>query len=422
MSLCEKDCDYIKYDNNTKKVLCECFTKSSLPILSDIKINKDKLINNFIDIKTTTNLELMKCYKRVFNLEDLKYNIGNYILISIIFLEIILAIIFKIKGYNKIKNLINKIIQNKNKNETTNINIENKNKKKTKNNRVKKVKNNPPKIKKIMKKLKKKDDITNNNNNMTSSKIEFKNTSKNISRNLNIINNKIKNNKIKFIKYNDYELNNLLYREALKTDKRTYFQYYFSLLKMKQLLIFTFYTNNDYNSRIIKIYLFIFSFALYLTINALFFNDSTIHQIYKDKGTFNFIHQIQKILYSSVTSSLINSIINYLSLSEKNIIKIKNEKNKIEKKKILKCLKIKFILFYIISFLFLLLFWYYLSSFCAIFKNTQIHLIKDTLISYGLSLLYPFILNLFPGIFRIPSLKSNKKECLYKLSKYLQLI
>ena len=75
-----------------------------------------------------------------------------------------------------------------------------------------------------------------------------------------------------------------------------------------------------------------------------------------------------------------------------------------------------------ISFLFLLFFWYYISMFGAIYKNTQIHLLKDILIGFGLSLLFPFIIYLFPGIFRILSLSSgkNRKEYLYNFSKFLQ--
>ena len=92
--------------------------------------------------------------------------------------------------------------------------------------------------------------------------------------------------------------------------------------------------------------------------------------------------------------------------------------------KLLKCLIIKFILFFIITLLFLIIFWYYLSCFCAVYKNTQIHLIKDVLISFGISLMYPFGLNLFPGIFRISSLRDEKKnqKCLYNFSKIIQLI
>ena len=156
------------------------------------------------------------------------------------------------------------------------------------------------------------------------------------------------------IKYNDYEMNNLVYEKALEIDNRTYFQYYISLIKRKELIIFIFYTNDDYNSRKIKISLLLFSFSLYYTVNCLFFNDETMHQIYQDKGQFNFIYQLPKIIYSTITSSVINVIINYLSLSEKNILKIKN--NNENTQKVIKCLNFRFILFYILNYVFLIFF------------------------------------------------------------------
>ena len=240
-----------------------------------------------------------------------------------------------------------------------------------------------------------------------------------------ILNNKnvIDNKSIE--EYNDYELNSLNYEKALEIDKRTYCQYYFSLLKVKHLLIFTFYTNTDYNSRIIKLSLFIFSFALFLTINALFFTDSTMHKIYENHGIFNFVYQLPKILYSTIISAIINAIVKFLSLSEKNILQIKNEKTNVDiiSMKIIKKLKIKLLLFYILIILFLLFFWFYLSCFCAVYTNTQYHLIKDTLISFGLSLIYPFGINLLPGIFRISSLsdQNKSKKYIYIISKVIQI-
>ena len=127
-------------------------------------------------------------------------------------------------------------------------------------------------------------------------------------------------------------------------------------------------------------------------------------------------------------SSVINAFLKSLSLSEKNILEIKQEKciyNLDKKSKnILKSLNIKFKCFFIISFIFLLFFWYYVSCFCAIYKNTQLHLIKDSIISFGLSLLYPLCIYLLPGIFRIPSLRTPKKDrqSMYKFSKIFQLI
>ena len=62
--------------------------------------------------------------------------------------------------------------------------------------------------------------------------------------------------------------------------------------------------------------------------------------------------------------------------------------------------------------------------FCAIYSNRQIHLIKDTLSSFILSLIEPFCLLLIPGLFRIPALsnKYNKGNVLYKFSQMIQII
>ena len=132
-------------------------------------------------------------------------------------------------------------------------------------------------------------------------------------------------------------------------------------------------------------------------------------------------------IYSSLICSVINTLIKSLSLSQRNILAIKYLGNNrgLEKKanSMINCLKIKFRLFFILTFFISILFWYYLGCFCAVYKNTQLHLIKDTLISFGLSLIYPFWFYLFPGTFRIPSLNSKKnKELCYKFSKIIQSI
>ena len=232
--------------------------------------------------------------------------------------------------------------------------------------------------------------------------------------------------KLQLSNYNDYEINNLLYTEAIGIDNRTYMQYYWSLIKQKHLVIFTFYTSNDYNSRIIKVCLFFFNFGLYITVSALFFNYKTMHKIYEDNGSFNFIYQIPQIIYSTIISSLINILVKTLSLTQKNILELKNNKENIISKEnsLMGCLKIKFVIFFFLSFILLCFFWFYLACFCCIYPNTQIHLIKDSSISFALSLIYPFFMNLFPGFFRIPSLKAEKKdkECLYKFSQIIQLI
>ena len=239
--------------------------------------------------------------------------------------------------------------------------------------------------------------------------------------------NRIENN-VQYKNLNDEELNTLDYSIALKIDKRTYFQYYWSLLKKKHLILFTFYPNNDYNLPSIKIFLFLVSFSLYFTINGFFFNDDTMHKINEDNGNFNLLYQLPQIFYSSVVSAIINMILKQLSLSEKNILALKGGKNYNKtlqySKSIKRCLATKFIIFFILSYLFLLFFWYFIACFCGVYVNTQILLIKDTLISFGLSMLYPFGLDLIPGFFRIPALRASKKDkkCIYKISLIIALV
>ena len=212
---------------------------------------------------------------------------------------------------------------------------------------------------------------------------------------------------------------------AFKYDKRTFLQYYTSLLLSKHILLFSFYPVDDYNIRIIKVTLFFFAFDIYFAVNTFFFNDSTIHQIYEDSGEYNLSYFMPKILFSFIISYFIISLIRYFSLSERFLIDLRNEENlsKVDDivKKTKRCLIIKYIIFYVLCFIFLTFFWFYLSSFCAIFENTQIYVIKNTFISLETSILFPFIYELLPCVLRIYSLK-KRNEFIYKLSKIIQLV
>ena len=89
-----------------------------------------------------------------------------------------------------------------------------------------------------------------------------------------------------------------------------------------------------------------------------------------------------------------------------------------EVKKAIKYITIKVVLFFIVSIILLFGFWYYLSAFCAVYYNSQIPLLNDNIASFLTSMIYPFLLDLIPVIFRIISL-TNKMKCLYIFSKIL---
>jgi len=273
--------------------------------------------------------------------------------------------------------------------------------------------------------------ISQNNLNNLLNKSKFKNFSKFNLDNLTKVkankNNKIIKNE-KIFSMNDQELNSLDYKKALIYDKRTYFQYYFSLLKKKHMILFAFIPSNDYNLQYLKISLLFLSFSLSLNINGFFFSDKTMNKIYQDQGVVNYLYQLAEILYTTIISAVITLVLKKLSLIEDNILKIKKQKNAYKAMEMVrdtkKCIKIQFIIFFFFSFLLLFFFWYFISCFCGVYVNTQIILLNDTLISFGLSMIYPFGLNLLPGIFRIPALRDKKKgkECMYTISRYISLI
>ena len=413
MSLCEVNCEYKGYNLRNNIVECECGIKT----IKNFFENKNKLFNEFKNVKKIINLDLIKCHKTLFSIQGLKYNIGSYIIFSIMIISIIFSLFFCIKGYHYLTCRINYMI-----NILPNI-LKNKNQ----------IEENKQNKRNVLFQFQDETEENQNNNILTLNKNEVYhlNNINNIIETINKENddevNKAKKKKKKIKIYlNDYERNNLEYQKALKIDKRSFLNYYISLLKMKHIIIFTFFIKSDYNSRPIKIILFLLSFSFFYTMNALFFTDSTIHQIYIDQGIYDFIYQLPQIVYSTIISTVINAVISYLSLTEESISELRKNRTKekeTELKKLIKCIYIKYIIFFILNFLFLGFMWYYLATFCAVYKNTQMFLLKDTLLSFTSSLVYPFLYNLIPGLFRIPALRAKNKNryCLYKFSQFLEM-
>ena len=434
MSLCEDNCDLIDYNSETKKAICNCNVKATIS-LSKAVLDKDQFFKNFIDLESIANFDVVKCYKLIFT-KRIKNNIGNFILAFIICIHIILLIVFLAKGYKSFMSQVNIIINGtkkrrestkKEKKENISIPPKRKGRQRESNNKGIEVYNklsaedSSTKNELFMKLIREKNKVDLDKKEtkkfMLSSSIKT-NAPQNTK-----CENKIINYEPSIIELNDFEINSLSYINAIKIDKRTFFQIYISFIRTKHIFIFAFFVYNDFNSSIIKICLFFFGFALYFTVNTLFFTDSTMHKIYEDGGMFNTFYQIPQILYSTFISAIINSIIKSLSLSEKDVLGIKNNKDNRKKiiKKAFKCLITKFIFFFVLCFIFLFAFWFYISCFCAVYINTQKHLIKDTFICFALSLLYPFILHLISAYLRKISLKAKKKNCncIYIISQFI---
>ena len=486
ITLCEENCIYKGFNEETLKVNCQCNVKKEVISDSDqCKFLPNIIIENFYKLEKYANIKIAICYHQVFNKENLKKNIGSYIMIAIVCLFIISMVI----NFINISNRINKIIYNLIiKFESIMKELKKKEKKnygndilkggKKKINKIftnkkfkkKRIKNKKSKISNPRKKVSNNKLIVNINSKKKTNNYKrnkYINNLQVININIHSINNTIKscenlikngnnrkkikdiyvmatkkdraefetkpsNQNMNFVEkiiflvplkkrmkyFNDEELNSLEFNCALNIDYRNYLQIYYSFLKQTQFIIFTFFIN-DYNLFLLKISLFLISFALFFFMNTLFFRDDSLHKIYEDEGKYNFIYQIPKMLYSTIISQVISFLLEKLSLSQDEILKLKAigdiQKIKNGINKIIKCIKIKCILFFIFGICLLFGFWYYVSAFCAVYHNTQIPLIKDNFISFLTSMVYPFLFCLLPGIFRIFGLRKHIK-CLFILS------
>ena len=339
-TICQENCVFAEYDYDNKNAKCSCEIKETKKFWNGMYINKEELLKNFINIKNYSNLNILICYRKIFSKNGILYNIEFYLILFFILCHIIFIIYFYKKQLSTIEQNIDNIILNIS--ELNSTKIENKIKKKIKIKIKIQIKGNKNARNKLMNNF-----LTNNSNKFLKSIIVKSRNDSNKQKESNKIDN-----------LNDYELNELSYESALKKDKRFYSEYTISLFKMKHPLIFTFCLN-DYNSKIIKVELFLISFSIYFAINALFFNDETMHKIYEDEGKFELLYQLPQILYSSIISIILNTLLKFLALTEEDILNLKKNKNKEIKEiscKLKEKIKIKIFIFFIVGTILLIFF------------------------------------------------------------------
>ena len=380
-NLCESGCDFLGYNETIKMFTCNCSIKKAINDQSNYEITPMVIPEDFYEKNEEySNIKVFKCASQVFSLKGQKMNFGSYILMACFFCFIGAVVFYFLKGKKSMK----KIFEDLNKlNETGSTNA------------------NPPK---------------NGEDKTNAEKANYDVFVKPPEQN--------PENVKKDFTMSEEDLNEINYEAALELDnKRSYWKYYFSLLKMKQLLIFTFYTYTDHNLRVVKIALFTLFLSFYFAFTALFFNDSIMREIYDYKGNTTAAIHVTNIILSSLCCLIMNLIIRFISLSERDIYKIMQEKNPDDRKslyeKVKRILKIKIIVLFAISGLLICLCWYYVAAFCAVFKNSQGNYLVNVLGAFIVCNLWPCVTSLIAPIFRIKSIKDGNAKCMYKFSQII---
>jgi len=103
---CESGCDYSGYNPKTKLVKCKCEVKNKINTNINVIGFQKNNISSFFDIKTYMNIEVLKCYKLLFCKNGFIKNYGNYIILLMIFIYLIIMILFYLKYKKNITKLI----------------------------------------------------------------------------------------------------------------------------------------------------------------------------------------------------------------------------------------------------------------------------------------------------------------------------
>ena len=210
------------------------------------------------------------------------------------------------------------------------------------------------------------------------------------------------------------EIQDMDYEEAIIYDKRTFLKMYWSYLLDSQIILGTFLTENHLNLLIIKISLFINIFAISFFLNAIFYTDEYISNAYYNNGILDFVSGLPKSIYSFLVTLITTNLFQMLSNSKAELMKLirENSNNKRYKKFIkvkLNKLKNKLIIYFILVFTLGLLFLYYVSAFCAVYRYSQKYWFYGCLESFGMDFLIAFITSLFLSLLRYISIKKKKK-------------
>ena len=234
----------------------------------------------------------------------------------------------------------------------------------------------------------------------------------------------------------NYNLNNYNYEEAIIYEKRSFLRILFIFLMNTEDILNTFVYKQPLELRPLRICLFLLNKSCDIALNGIFYLADNISDKYHYRGSHQFLFSLTNNITISLSSTIITFLLMYffktLSQSTSKIEKIfqdeedllkENKDYKVDNEKkneikqqienILKCLKIKIIIFFITEIIILLFFLYYITAFCSVYKSTQVSWIYDILISYIISFLISLGISLIGSIIYLISYKIRIKF-LYK--------
>ena len=473
ITLCNEGCICNGINLTSMTAICKCTIND---LINENIITGNAFVSNIMNEITyvfyESNFMVLKCYKDIFVYKYFIKNTGGFIVLFIIFFQIIFVFIYQKYSLNEINKYIfillkvyfsylnkNQISTNKNRILTY---INNMNPPYRKKNKKKKKKKNSPKIvyQNNMSVIKFNINNYNSKNNdlidsfklNNSKNIIFVNNHKNQEKGKNIDNLKTTNkhliyatkkNRRKKIKFKDKKDNlvvnkfikgylstdydELDYDYAIKMDNRKFLPFFWERVKNEIIYINILFVYEPIKPFTIKILLILINTDLYFLIDCIFINEDYISEKYHSTEKPSFFDYMKRtynnIGYTTMVGFVLKIIINCFFFEEKKIkrlfIREKDSKLniKFESMIILQEIKSRYFSFFITCFIITILSWYYITCFNNVYPNMVKEWIKSSItIIIIMNIFFYIIISLCESILRFLSFKC-KSEKLFKISR-----
>ena len=198
---------------------------------------------------------------------------------------------------------------------------------------------------------------------------------------------------------------------------------FWSFLIDSQIILGTFCTDNYLYLFVIKLSFFIFTFQISFFLNALFYTDDYVSDAYHNNGVLDFISGLPKSIYSFIATLITTNLLKMLSNNKSELTQVISNRRKYNNyldivDKILSKLSKKLVVYFILVFLLNIFFSYYVTVFCAVYRNSQKYWFYGCLESFAMDSLMSLIGCVLISFIRYISIRKHIKFC-YVLSNII---
>ena len=212
--------------------------------------------------------------------------------------------------------------------------------------------------------------------------------------------------------------------------KWIYFLYFCHKFQINQIFINTFYIKEPLRPRSLKCIILIMTIELYFVINAMFYNEDYLTDLFystEEEKFYSFIkRRFNHFIYTSAVSGIISYFVGYVFIDEEKIKKIfrRNKEGELKLKYelvvIVQNIGRKFIIIIVLSLVLTVICFVYISCFNNVYPNIKGEWIKSSIFILILMQIINLVFTFMECILRYIAIKCNNEK-MFKLSQVFAL-